>query len=52
MGYQFRNALLHWFGQVRGIVGREFSNLEPQEYTLGLLFCLAVGWILLTGRRM
>ena len=37
--------------QLKGIVRKEVGDLEPHEYTVGLLFCMAIGWILLSGRR-
>ncbi len=40
-----------WLHQVRTIVHDMFVHMKPQEYAVGLVFVIAIGWVLLNGRR-
>jgi hypothetical protein len=46
-----KTGFINWLLQLRALVRHELMDLDPHEYTLGLLFCIAIGWILLSGRR-
>lgn len=40
-----------WVYQVRAIVGRELSQLSPEEYGIGLIIVIVIGFIMLRGPR-
>lgn len=40
-----------WMYQVRVIVSRGLSNLSPEEYGIGLIVVIVIGFIMLRGPR-
>lgn len=44
------SAILTWLSQVQNIVTQQFSHLSPDEYCIGLVFCICIGFVLLRGR--
>ncbi len=40
-----------WIYQVRVIVSRGLSNLSPEEYGIGLIVVIVIGFIMLRGPR-
>jgi hypothetical protein len=47
---EVKSAMGVWMWQVRKIVDSAFTNLEPREYLMLLLFAISVGYVLLKGR--
>ncbi|MEO1980291.1 MAG: hypothetical protein ABGZ24_07230 [Fuerstiella sp.] len=48
---QLRVEFLQWTGQVKHLVANKADNLQPQEYCIGAVFVIAIGFVLLSGRR-
>lgn len=40
-----------WSMQMQGMMGKMFGNLDPQMYSIGAVFVICVGFVLLSGRR-
>ncbi len=51
MLYQLKAGFLQWTGQVKYLVFDEVVDLDPQEYCIGAVLIIAVGFALLSGRR-
>lgn len=45
------SSLTDWMQRVLGIVARQMSHLNPQEYCFGLVFCICIGFVLLRGKN-
>ncbi len=45
------SSVTMWFSQVGNIIGRELSHMSPREYSIGLVLCICVGFVLLRGRN-
>ena len=41
----------HWTFQMKQFVRNEFVDLEPHEYCIGAVFVIAIGFVMLSGRR-
>ncbi|MCP4169458.1 MAG: hypothetical protein GY758_01655 [Fuerstiella sp.] len=44
-------SLLQWTREVKRLLLDEYIDLEPHEYCIGAVFVIAVGFVLLSGRR-
>lgn len=44
-------SVVTWFTQVRSIVFNRLSHLNPEEYGIGLVLCICIGYMLLRGGR-
>ena len=44
------SGLSSWWSKVQSIVGRELSHLSQQEYWIGLVFCISIGFVLMRAR--
>ncbi|MEZ6059877.1 MAG: hypothetical protein R3C19_05905 [Planctomycetaceae bacterium] len=51
MSYPITASIGVWLYQVRTIVRDQFVHMQPTDYGIGLVFCIAIGWVLLNGRR-
>lgn len=40
-----------WTVQMQRLVRNEFVDLDPHEYCIGAVFVIAIGFVLLSGRR-
>ena len=41
----------HWTFQMKQLMRNEFVDLEPHEYCIGAVFVIAIGFVMLSGRR-
>ncbi len=51
MYYQVKNAVRAWSYEINQYVRDEVMDLEPHEYCVGAVFVIAIGFVLLSGRR-
>lgn len=40
-----------WVAQVKTIVSREASHMSPEDYSIALVFCICVGFVLLRSKH-
>jgi hypothetical protein len=45
------SGLTTWLHQVSNILSREMAQLSPREYSIGLILCICIGFVLLRGRN-
>ena len=48
---QLKFGFLQWARQVKHLLIDEYIDLEPHEYCIGAVFVIAIGFVLLSGRR-
>lgn len=48
---QLKTDFLVWSVQVKRYMQSEFVDLQPQEYCIGAVFVIAIGFVLLSGRQ-
>lgn len=46
-----KTSFLLWTVQVQRYLRSEVINLEPHEYSIGAVFIIAIGFVMLSGRR-
>ena len=51
MLYQLKQSFRVWTYQMNHYLRNEFMDLEPHEYCVGAVFVIAIGFVLLSGRR-
>lgn len=51
MLFELKTSFLLWTVQVQRYLRSEFVDLEPHEYCIGAVFVIAVGFVMLSGRR-
>lgn len=50
MLHKLVSPLITWLSQVTTIVSHWMSDLQPNQYGTGLVFCICVGYVLLRSR--
>lgn len=40
-----------WVSQVKAIISRETSHMSPEDYSIALVFCICIGYVLLRSRH-
>lgn len=40
-----------WVSQVRTIISREASHMSPEDYSIALVFCICIGYLLLRSKH-
>lgn len=48
---EIKREFVQWAGQVNGIISDKLIHLSPQDYSIGGVFIIAIGFVLLSGRR-
>jgi hypothetical protein len=48
---QLKYGFLQWTREVKYLLIDEYVDLEPHEYCIGAVFIIAIGFVLLSGRR-
>jgi hypothetical protein len=48
---QLKYGFLRWTREVKHLLNDEYIDLEPHEYCIGAVFIIAIGFVLLGGRR-
>lgn len=51
MLFEAKNRFLMWTVQVERYLRSEFVDLQPHEYCICAVFVIAIGFVLLSGRR-
>lgn len=51
MLFELKTSFLLWTVQVQRYLRSEVIDLEPHEYCIGAVFVIAVGFVMLSGRR-
>lgn len=51
MFQQIKTSFLQWSFEVKTYLGNEVVDLEPHEYCVLATFTIAIGFVLLSGRR-
>jgi len=51
MLHQLKSGFFQWTGQLKHLVFDELVDLDPQEYCVGAVLIIAVGFALLNGRQ-
>ena len=46
-----RRTFNQWTMEMSQLMRNEFVDLEPHEYCIGAVFVIAIGFVLLSGRR-
>jgi len=44
------SGVFSWLSQVTAIINNRLGRMQPEQYAIGLIFCIGIGWILLRGR--
>ncbi len=39
-----------WFSQISTLISRRLNHLQPADYAVGLVICMAAGWFFLRGQ--
>ncbi len=45
------NSLDSWFYQTKSLIVHRFNHMSPQDYSVMLVISIAVGFVLLRGKR-
>lgn len=48
---EIKREFVLWASQVNGIISDKLIHLSPQDYSIGGVFIIAIGFVLLSGRR-
>ena len=40
-----------WLSQILSIVGNQMTNMQPEQYMIGLTVCICLGYVLLRARN-
>jgi hypothetical protein len=51
MLFEVKTHFLMWTVQVERYIRSEVVDLQPHEYCIGAVFVIAIGFVLLSGRR-
>lgn len=46
-----KNSFVRWTVDINHLIRDEFVDLEPHEYCVGAVVVIAIGFVLLSGRR-
>ncbi|MEO2034228.1 MAG: hypothetical protein ABGZ35_19300 [Planctomycetaceae bacterium] len=45
------SSMSSWLSQILSIVGNQMTNMQPEQYMIGLAICISLGYVLLRGRN-
>ena len=51
MFFKIRMAFSLWTMQMKGLLHNQVIDLDPHEYCIGAVFVIAIGFVLLNGRK-
>lgn len=46
-----KHQIVVWSAQIQKLAGRSFHEMDPQTYSIGAVFVICVGFVLLSGKR-
>ena len=45
------SGIYDWIGQLKSLLFYRYSHLTPDDYTIMLVACICIGYLLLRGRN-
>lgn len=43
--------IMVWSMEMQKLIGKSFGSMDPQMYSIGAVFVICIGFVLLSGRR-
>lgn len=44
------SSVTSWLSQLQALLGNKMTRLQPEQYAIGLVVCIVLGYMLLRGR--